>query len=69
MFISEILGSLRRERGTVLSPEGEAAPAEGQGVVPRRFSSLVVRLVAPELVARLAVAKVVLGVLVKISIL
>ena len=53
---------------TVLSPEGEAAPPEGQGVVPGRLASFVVRLVASELVAGLTVAQVVLCVFVEVAV-
>lgn len=53
----------------IFSPEGKAAPAKGQGVVTGRLSSLVVSLVAPQLVAGLTVAQVVLGVFVEVAIL
>lgn len=53
----------------VLPPEGEAAPSKGQGVVPRRLSSLVISLVTPKLVAGLTVAQVVFCVFIKIAIL
>lgn len=49
-------------------PEGEAAPAEGQGVVTGRLSLLVVGLVPSQLVARLTVAQVGLGVLSKVAV-
>lgn len=49
-------------------PEGEAAPAEGQRVIPRRLSLLVVGLVSSQLVARLTVAQVGLGVLSKVAV-
>lgn len=49
-------------------PEGEAAPAEGQRVVPRRLSLLVVGLVSSQLVARLTVAQVGFSVLSKVAV-
>ena len=49
-------------------PEGEAAPAEGQGVVAGGLPPLVVGLVAPQLVARLTVAQVGLGVLAEVAV-
>lgn len=49
-------------------PEGEAAPAEGQRIVPRRLSLLVVGLVSSQLVARLTVAQVGLGVFSKVAV-
>lgn len=53
----------------VLVPEGKATPPEGQGVIAGWLSSLVIGLVAPKLVAGLAVAQVVLCILVEIAIL
>lgn len=53
----------------VFLPEAKAAPPKGQGVVPGRLSSLVIRLVPPEFVAGLTVAQVVLCIFTEVSIL
>lgn len=50
-------------------PECKAAPPKGQGVVAGRLSSLVIGLVAPQLVAGLTVTQVELGVFVQVAIL